>query len=54
MTDSYVKNCILHPRKDEADCMFKQLESGIYAARLDGYAIIPVEEYNRLKTVAGE
>jgi hypothetical protein len=47
---SYVTNCYLQVRENEtADYLFR-FESGDRAVvKLDGYAIIPMEEYRRLR-----
>ena len=49
--DSYVKNCYIQAR--EGDYCFDQNDDGIFA-HLDGYAIIPIEEFERLRVKAGE
>lgn len=47
----YVKNCIIKRRKDDKSnyLFFADGDKGVIAF-LDGYAIIPVEEYNRMRT----
>jgi hypothetical protein len=61
LSDSFVRNCLIIPRIDataaatEGPCMFVQQEIDgeiITTARLDGYAIIPREEYERLRALA--
>jgi len=46
--DSYVKNCHLSVRPGDPT-MFDQQRDGTVTARLDGYAVIPMEEFNRLQ-----
>lgn len=53
VTKGYVHNCFLQPR-DWKQPMFVSRDGGPIVATLDGYAIIPVEEYNRLAVAAGE
>ncbi len=46
---SYVCNCYIGRREDEsADALFKQNGDESIAAFLNGYAIIPLEEYAAL------
>ena len=45
---SKLTNCLLMPRHDLNEPMFIH-ENGRTLAHLDGYAIIPVKEYERLK-----
>jgi len=46
---SFVYNCHIKKRSDDASLyLFKQLENGHIIAALNGYAIIPLEEYNEL------
>lgn len=51
MSEGYIRNCVIRPRENHAGFL---LNSETGEARLDGYAIIPVEEYERLKSAAGE
>lgn len=48
MHDSYVKECLILPRVDEAG-LFEAHSDGHVVARLLRYAVIPLEEYRRLK-----
>lgn len=53
---TYVRNCLIHPRRDGAgaEAMFTlSAEHGVQC-QLDGYAIVPRDEYERLKQLAGE
>ena len=43
---SYLTNCVLKARRGD-DYMFSQRDGNVFT-HLDGYAIIPVEEYNSL------
>ena len=45
---SYLKNCFVMATKDQEGEMFTIHEDGAIIARLDGYAIIPIEQYRRL------
>jgi hypothetical protein len=45
-TDSYVKDCLLSPRQGET--LFHVKKNGEVVVRLEGYAIIPKEDYERL------
>ena len=47
----WLRNCQIMPRDGE-DVLFSTNGDGI-RPYLDGYAIIPVEEYNRLKALSG-
>lgn len=44
--ESYLTDCILMSRHGET--IFHQKENGEILAKLKGYAIIPMEEYERL------
>ena len=44
---SYVKNCLMTPKKPN-ELLFTQ-QGELAVAHLDGYAVIPIEEYNALK-----
>lgn len=48
---SYVRNCTIVPKQGDNFPLFN-LFTGI--VRLDGYAVIPVDEYERLKTEANQ
>ena len=50
---SYVKNCYIEPRQGMKDFVFSQDTKGRILAHLDGYAIIPIEEYKGAKTPLG-
>jgi len=63
MSDSFVRNCLLQPRVigevvagkvTQTDRLFREDEEGRVIATLDGYAVVPVEEWARLSTKAGE
>jgi hypothetical protein len=43
---SYVRNCILVPR--EGDKPFLHVDQRTVLARLDGYAVVPMEQYKAL------
>lgn len=52
MTDEnqgFISNCIIIPRDGET--LFVQSRDGIITPRLDGYVILPIEEYKQLKGV---
>ena len=42
-SESYMTNCIIVPRKD--DILFHVKENSDVLASLDGYAVIPIEQY---------
>lgn len=44
---SYIHNCVIAPRADRKEPLFWQSDETI-SCRLNGYAIIPIEEYERL------
>jgi len=48
---SYVHNCLIERRLDDvSDCLFFIVPDGSsMITKLDRYAIIPIEEYNRLR-----
>jgi hypothetical protein len=46
--DSYLTNCLVMPRDDQRGPMFDDTVCGVVRCRLDRYAIIPIEEYERL------
>jgi len=43
---SYITECLIVPRKDEI--LFHMKENGEMLARLHKYAIVPLEDYERL------
>ncbi len=45
---SYVRNCVLIPRK--GDRMFVRVDEATVLARLDGYVVLPTEQYQALLT----
>lgn len=45
---SYIKNCFIIPRTDTNECLFTFNYDKITRVQLDGYAIIPIEEYDKL------
>lgn len=49
----YLRNCLISARIDGPNIFEIDLEGNVYAC-LDGYAILPMEEYVRLKEAAGE
>jgi len=51
--ESFVKNCLISTVGRDAETLFIKTSQGVFA-RLDGYAVIPREEYERLKKLAGE
>lgn len=50
----YVTNCLIMPKRNSngelvnEGVLFGRSSPGYVTAHLDGYAIIPIEEYNRL------
>ncbi len=49
--ESFIKNCTIQPKDNEFNTMFETYYNGIYhelIVKLDGYAIIPIEEYEKL------
>ena len=48
--ESYIKSCIFKTRDGEVDPLFERPAGvdGLFIVRLDGYAIVPVEEYRLL------
>ena len=51
-TRSYITNCFIGPRPGENKVLFEppgKDDTGDVIVRLDGYAVIPIEEYKRLK-----
>lgn len=44
--DSYVRNCVIISR-EPPEVLFREAKSGIVCT-LDGYAIIPMEQFNEL------
>jgi hypothetical protein len=51
---SIVTKCILWPREDQKRPMFYFQPDGTCIVNLVGYAVIPAEEYERIKAKAGE
>lgn len=51
---SFVRNCFLKGRPGEMPIFDTATIPGQVIARLDGYAIIPMEEWRQLKQAAGE
>ena len=49
----YVRNCYVEGRHGEAEPLFIAAR-GTVTARLDGYAIIPMEKYDRFILIAEE
>jgi len=46
--ESFVTNCLIRPRRSSLMPLFEYSPDKIIV-RLDSYAIIPIEEYNKLK-----
>ena len=46
--ESYVRNCQVYSRPKDGK-LFSEQADGDVIVRLDGYAIIPVEEFEKLK-----
>jgi hypothetical protein len=44
--DSFLKNCVLIPRRGER--LFVKVDEGTVLARLDGYTVLPTEQYHAL------
>jgi hypothetical protein len=53
--ESWIMNCIFVPRESDYQNypMLDVQKDGSMFVHLDGYAIIPVEEYHKLKKAAG-
>lgn len=49
----YIWNCFLHPRRGDG-VLFTEAADGSLRPHLNGYAIIPIEEFNRLARAVGE
>lgn len=45
---SYLKDCFIKRREDEKFPLFVETADGVVIARLKGYAIVPLEEWNAL------
>lgn len=43
----FLHNCFIKPREEDEGPLFEQTDDGLFC-RLDGYAIIPREEYEGL------
>lgn len=53
--DSFLCNCTIMPAPDQATPMFDiNPMNGNILARLDGYAIIPMEEYSEMRRRIGQ
>ena len=54
MKDSYIRDCHIKIKDLDTDIISGQLEdnglSGV-TVRLEGYAIIPIDEYNKLQAI---
>ena len=53
MSNSYVTNCTVLSRDGE-DPLFNEGVDGVVSAKLNRYAVIPIEEYNKYREVNGE
>jgi len=52
LNDSYLHNCLIIRRAgDPAGVLFRRDKNG-FTASLNGYAIVPIEEYTRLVELA--
>lgn len=49
----YVRKVIVHPRETQQGPMFTLLEDGSWIPRLEEYAVIPKELYEKLKDLQG-
>jgi hypothetical protein len=47
-TDSFLRNCVLIPRR--GDRLFVKVDDRTVLARLDGYVVLPTEQYHALLT----
>ena len=45
---SYITNCYFKGRSDQKGCLFSYKDGEIHRVHLDGYAIVPIEEYEKL------
>ena len=45
---SIITNCFIKPKKNEKNFLFTNYGGEKFIVKLDGYAIIPLEEYNKL------
>jgi len=45
---SYVTNCIINKPREGGNPLFEWDKNGVLTTRLNGYAIMPVEEYCKL------
>lgn len=48
MTDSFVRNCHFIRVREEDGALFDQQPNGQFLARLDGYTILPNEDFQAL------
>lgn len=48
--DSFLRNCLLQSRPGE-EPLFEEGADGRFAARIDGYAVIPVERLRELEAL---
>ncbi len=46
--ESFIHNCIVKSREKEEDALFTFIENGKVILKLDGYAIIPKEEFVKM------
>lgn len=44
----FVINCLINPREEDCPLFHDPNNDGTLVAKLDGYAIIPIEEYEEL------
>jgi hypothetical protein len=49
MKPGYLKNCIINLKDEDQDKTIFHADGDIINTYLDGYAIIPVSEYEKLK-----
>jgi hypothetical protein len=48
----YLRNCLIKRREDDTVSLFEFTPEGRILVRLDGYAIVPKEEYEGLASLA--
>lgn len=48
--DGYLINCQVHAKEGDGH-LFNKRVNGLITAHLDGYAIIPIDEYEKLKAM---
>ena len=51
MATSYVRNCYVKMRSDQEGAMFSDSGDGEVLVALDGYAIVPIEDYRAGRTM---